>query len=558
MIMPTLTIDSPSTTARARPLRWAAAILLLALSGMGPGAGRADTVASLLGNFTINQFCGLTLSGKTAALHYVVVFGQLPALRELHLADTNGDGVTSQMERDAYVGKLAPGLAEGLILKIDGVALPLRATHWTSSLPTEQGGFSLRLDVDFAAALPLAAREGMHNLQFANQNYSGRMGWHEIVVQSDPGIAVFDTNAFSTSLTGGLTNALQSLPSTGPLEERSVHLSFDEGIAPAGAAMLAARPGTTAQQSSMNANASSSGGLTESAWIARETRRLVDAISGPHLEPKVAILALLTAMLLGAVHALSPGHGKTIVGAYLIGSRGTPRHAVFLGSTVTITHTLGVFVLGFATLYASRFIVPERLFPILSMLSAVLVLGMGILLLVQRTRAAYPALSVAKRGSTVFHAVTAAAGPASGRGLIFAQAQGYSHAHSHADGTLHFHGGGPMHSHLPPGASGEKITWRSLLTLGISGGLVPCPSAMVLLLAAVALNKTAYGMLLVVAFSVGLAITLTAVGLAFLYARNRFRKPGRGARWPQLLPIVSAGMITVLGMGLCFAALRSF
>jgi ABC-type nickel/cobalt efflux system permease component RcnA len=549
-----LATDRPST--RGQPLRWAGAVLLLALCCLGPGIGRADTVASLLGNFTINQYCGLTLSGKNAAVHYVVVFGQLPALRELHLADTNGDGVTSQMERDAYVGKLAPGLAEALSLNVDGVPIPLQATHWTSSLPTEQGGFSLRLDVDFAAVLPLTALMGRHNLQFTNQNYSGRMGWHEIVVQPEPGIAVFDTNAYSTSLTGGLANALQSLPSTGPLEERSVHLSFDEGSAPTGAVMLAARPGTIVQESQTKANASSAG--TESAWIARETRRLVDAISGPHLEPRIAILALLGAMLLGAVHALSPGHGKTIVGAYLIGSRGTPRHAVFLGSTVTITHTLGVFVLGFATLYASRFIVPERLFPILSMLSAVLVLGMGILLLVQRTRAAYPALTVAKKGSMVFHPVTAAAGSASGRGLILAQTQGHGHAHSHVDGTLHSHGGGPMHSHLPPGASGEKITWRSLLTLGISGGLVPCPSAMVLLLAAVALNKTGYGMLLVVAFSVGLAITLTAVGLAFLYARNRFRKPGRGARWPQLLPIVSAGMIAVLGMGLCFAALRSF
>jgi nickel/cobalt transporter (NicO) family protein len=559
-IMLILTTDRARARLRTRPLRWACAALLLALGCSGAGTGRADTVASLLGNFTINQYCGLTLSGKNAAVHYVVVFGQLPALRELHLADSNGDGVTSQLERDAYVGKLAPELAEGLILELDGVPVPLRATHWTSSLPTEQGGFSLRLDVDFAASLPLAARRDIHNLQLTNQNYAGRMGWHEIVVQSERGVAVFDTNASSTSLTGGLTNALQALPSNGPLEERSVHLSFDEGIAPAGAVMLAARPGTAAPQSTTNANASSAGGVTESAWIARETRRLIDAISGPHLEPEVAFLALLAAMLLGAVHALSPGHGKTIVGAYLIGSRGTPRHAVFLGTTVTITHTLGVFVLGFATLYASRFIVPERLFPILSMLSAVMVLGMGILLLVQRTRAAYPALAAAKRGSTVFHPVTAATGPASGRGLIFAQAQGYGHGHdhSHSDGTLHSHGGGAIHSHLPPGASGEKITWRSLLTLGISGGLVPCPSAMVLLLAAVALNKTAYGMLLVVAFSVGLAITLTAVGLAFLYARNRFRKRRPGARWPQLLPILSAGMITVLGMGLCFAAVRSF
>jgi len=555
-----------TATARAQALRWTCAALLLALGCAGAVAGRADTVASLLGNFTINQYCGLKLSDKDAVVHYVVVFGQLPALRELHLADANGDGVTSQLERDSYIGRLAPGLADGLNLEVDGVPVPLRATHWTSSLPAEQGGFSLRLDVDFAAALPAAARGSRRKLLFSNQNYARRMGWHEIVVQSAPGLSVFDTNAYRTSLTGGLANALQSLPSTGPLEERSVHLSLVEGSAPSGAVMLAARPGVTAPtiqtSTSVNTNASGAGGVREAAWIARETRHLVDAISGPQLGPRIVILTFLGAMLLGAIHALSPGHGKTIVGAYLIGSRGTPRHAVFLGSTVTITHTLGVFVLGFATLYASRFIVPERLFPILSMLSAVLVLGMGILLLVQRTRAAGPTVF---HPATVFHPVIAGAGPTSGRGLIFAHAHGNDHGHGHLyghghanshAGTMHSHGGGAMHSHLPPGASGEKVTWRSLLALGISGGLVPCPSAMVLLLAAVALNKTAYGMLLVVAFSVGLAITLTAVGLAFLYARNRFHKPRPGARWPQLLPILSAGVITVLGIGLCFAAVR--
>jgi len=572
--MPIRTTDKSRATDRARTLRLTSAALLLTLGCIG-GAARADTVASLLGNFTINQYCGMTLNRASVDVHYVVVFGQLPALRELHLADTNGDGVTSQLERDTYVGKLAPGLADGLKLEVAGVSVPLRATHWTSSLPTEQGGFSLRLDVDFTAALPVPAEGAERKLLLSNQNYAGRIGWHEIVVQSAPGLSVFDTNAYSTSLTGGLANALQSLPSTGPLDERSVHLTFADGGAPPGATVLAARQGGPVEdgRTRVNEPGASAAKRQETAWILRETRRLVNAISGPHLQPRIAVLALLGAMLLGAVHALSPGHGKTIVGAYLIGSRGTPRHAVFLGSTVTITHTLGVFLLGFATLYASRFIVPERLFPVLSLTSAVLVLGMGILLLVQRTRTLYPALATGKKLPTVFHPV-AAAGPASGPGLIFAPSPGHDHGHSHidvtmhshaggtmhshADGTMHSHGGGTMHSHLPPGARGEKVTWRSLLALGISGGLVPCPSAMVLLLAAVALNKTVYGMLLVVAFSVGLAITLTAVGLAFLYARNRLRNPGRGARWPQLLPILSAAMITVLGVGLCFAAVRSF
>jgi ABC-type nickel/cobalt efflux system permease component RcnA len=542
--------------AGAWAMLWTGTALLLGFAGLGAGEVRADTVASLLGNFTINQYCGLTLTRGAADVHYAVVFGQLPALRELHLADTNGDGVTSQAERDAYVGQLAPGLAEGLKLEVAGVPLPLRVTHWASSLPTEQGGFSLRVDVDLSAVLPAIPPGGRRRLQFINQNYSGLVGWHEIVVQAAPGLAVFDTNAYSTSLTGGLTNALQSLPSTGPLDERAVHLTFAEGGAPAGAAVLAARAGTVVAEDQTVANGSRAffTDVTRSPWIERETRSLVDAISGPTLDTRIAVFALLGAMLLGVVHALSPGHGKTIVGAYLIGSRGTPRHAVFLGSTVTITHTLGVFVTGFATLYASRFIVPERLFPILSLISALLVLGMGALLLVQRTRLAYPALSSGKKGPAEFQRVASANGFPRGRGLIFAQAPGHDHGHL---GTMHSHGGA-MHSHLPPGAPGEKVTWRSLLTLGISGGLVPCPSAMVLLLAAVALNKTAYGMLLVVAFSVGLAITLTAVGLAFLYARNRFRKPRPGARWPQLLPVWSAGMITALGIGLCFAALRNF
>jgi nickel/cobalt exporter len=526
-----------------RRLKWVFVGLLLAAAGAVPEPGHADTVASLLGNFTINQYCGLQLARTLVEVHYVVVFGQLPALRELHLADADGDGVTSQSERDAYIGKLAPGFAEGLELQVDGAKVPLHATHWTSSLPTEQGGFSLRLDVDFAAALPAAAADAPRKLEFTNRNYAGRMGWHEIVVKPAPGLTVFDTNAYSTSVTGGLTEALQSLPAAGPLDERTIHLRFG-GQTPPGATLLTDRAGNGSVLVSSR---------SEAAWIAHRTRQLVNAISSPRVQPRVALLALFGALLLGAVHALSPGHGKTIVGAYLIGSRGTPRHALFLGLTVTVTHTIGVFVLGFATLYASQFIVPERLFPVLSLLSAVLVLGMGVVLLLQRARAARQALTKADSvpWSTFQFVKSEVAVSAGGRALILAPA-------AHLDAPMHSHGGGPMHTHLPPGGSGERITWRSLLTLGISGGLVPCPSAMVLLLAAVALDKTAYGMLLVIAFSVGLAITLTLVGLAFLYARNRFRNPSAGSRWAHLVPVLSAGTIILVGVALCVGALRSF
>jgi ABC-type nickel/cobalt efflux system permease component RcnA len=526
----------------------------LASAAAVPRAAMADTVASLLGNFTINQYCGLQLESGAAEVHYVVVFGQLPALSELHSADANGDGVTSQAERDAYVGKLAPLLAQGLELVVDGSKVPLRAVHWVTSLPTEQGGFSLRIDIDLGGRLPAAAVDAPRNLEFSNRNYSGRMGWHEIVVRPSPGLEIYDTNAYSTSLTGGLSEALQSLPATGPLDERTIHLRFG-ATAPAGAVLLTDRRGDRASAAPPGAPAPGTASATGSQreWIAYRTRQLVEAISDPHVRPAVALWALLGALLLGAVHALSPGHGKTIVGAYLVGSRGTPRHAVFLGLTVTVTHTIGVFVLGFATLYASRFVVPERLFPILSLTSAVLVLGMGLILLVQRSRAARQGQSkVTPARSGEFRFVQSDAAHVGARGLIFAPAAQF------VDTTMHSHGGGPMHSHLPPGAAGEKISWRSLLALGVSGGLVPCPSAMVLLLAAVALNKTAYGMLLVVAFSIGLAITLTVVGLAFLYARNRFRGPTAGTRWAHLVPVLSAAAISLIGIALCVGALRSF
>jgi nickel/cobalt exporter len=518
-----------------------------------PLASYADTVASLLGNFTTNQYCGLALADATVTIHYAVVFGQLPALRELHMADADADGVTTQTERDAYVQRLAPQFADDLSVIVDGSRVPLHAIRWTSSLPTEQGGFSLRLDVDIAGVLPPARDGRRQTLNFDNHNYGGKIGWNEITVAASAPIAVFDTNAFSTSLTAGLTEALAVLPASGPLAERAIQLSLTRGAAPSGATLLAPRPGAAASSARLTAQTTRS---KVDDWLRIRTRNLIGLISTPRVPPQVVMLALLTAMVLGALHAVSPGHGKTIVGAYLIGSRGTARHAAFLGVVVTVTHTVGVFGLGFATLFASRFIVPERLLPILSFLSGVLVLGMGIVLLVRRSRGAQRAWS-----ARADHALSGAAPlPA---GTVFFPVEtvsGVSHEHgswrADTSGMLHAHGGS-VHSHLPPGAAGDAVTWRSLLALGISGGLVPCPSAMVLLLAAVALNKTAYGLLLVVAFSVGLAFTLTAVGCAFLYARRRLRRPSSSARWPRLLPILSAVAITMVGVALCVGAVQS-
>ena len=532
----------------------------------------ADTVASLLGNFTINQYCGLELAPDVVNIRYAVVFGQLPALRELHMADANGDGVTTQAERDAYAGRLAPALAQALRLTIDDSPVKLRTVNWTSSLPAEQGGFSLRLDAQFSATLP--HDRATHTLTFANDNYPDQFGWDEITVQPSQ-VAVFDTDAFSSSLTAGLTAAVQSLPPAGPLAERHAQLRFTQGPAPPGARFIQARAAAPVLTQTVSTQPKSA---SEQDWLQRRTHLLVNLISAPRVAPDVMLTALLIAFVLGAAHALSPGHGKTIVGAYLIGSRGTPRHALFLGTTVTVTHTLGVFALGFATLAASRFFVPERLFPILSLISGVLVLAMGIILLVQRWRAArrpsarraHPAAHTHHHELLHSHHPGDAAHHGHDHHHHAHHPQHDEHDHSHSHDHSHVHEaqsgaavlthshGGSVHSHLPPGASGEEVSWRSLLALGVSGGLVPCPSAMVLLLAAVALNKTAYGLVLVIAFSLGLAATLTLVGLMFLYARSRFRRGTRSAPWLRMLPVASAATITVIGAVLCVAAAQTF
>ena len=541
-----------------RERRCLATVCALAILAFAPAVVRADTVASLLGNFTINQYSGLTPTARALDVHYTIVFGQLPALRELHQADADGDGVTTQTERDAYLQRLARALASDLRVTVDGIPVALRATRWTTSLPTEQSGFSLRFDLDLIGGWPAGSIERPRVVTYANGNYAGAIGWQEIVVTPFETVNAFDTDAFSTSLTAGLTEAIRELPAGGPLNERRVHLAITAGALPPGAHALGPRA------ANVRAAATVPTAPAEAGWLQRQTRRLIAMVSTAEVAPHVALFALLAAMVLGAAHAFSPGHGKTVVGAYLIGSRATARHAAFLGLTVTVTHTLGVFALGFATLFFSRYVEPERIFPILGFAGGAIVLGMGLVLLVQRWPAGRAAVAALRR--------RAAGGPAPAQSAlpfrnlaavspmrrfegsyVLASVQAAQH-HAHEAVGWHSHGG-TWHSHLPPGAGGEDVTWRSLLALGVSGGLVPCPSAMVLLLAAVALNKTAFGLVLVVAFSLGLALTLSAIGLAFLYARNRIGQIARVSPWTRLLPVVSAAAITVIGVFLCYGAL---
>ena len=468
----------------------------------------AHAPAHPLGNFTVNHFSRLEIGATRVRLHYVIDMAEIAALQELQTLDADGDGKHTQSELDAYAARAADAHAAGLRLSVEGARIPLRLTGQRVSLPPGQGGLpTLRLECDYAGDLPAdAAGTGgaVRRLSFADENYAGRIGWREIVVVPAPeGVSVFDSTAFGTSLSGELRSYPEDMLSA-PLDERAAELSFTTGELPAAARPLVARDGARVEPAARD--------------------RLAELIAVEDLTPGVVLAGLLLAAILGGFHALSPGHGKTVVAAYLVGSRGTAKHAAFLGLTVTVTHTAGVFALGIVTLFAAQYVVPERLYPVLSFVSGAIVVAIGLSLLVRRIGAAYGYVE-------------------------------HGHEHTADGGHVHSHGGA-AHTHLPPGADDERVTWRRLLALGISGGLLPCPSALVVLLSAIHLRRVGYGLLLVVAFSVGLAGVLTGVGLLFVYARRWMERPlASGGLWLRVLPALSAFVITCAGLLICYQAI---
>ena len=261
-------------------------------------------------------------------------------------------------------------------------------------------------------------------------------------------------------------------------------------------------------------------------YIFDPNNRELSLIGGPIWQQTGTLLvAIAVSFVWGGMHAMSPGHGKTIVGAYLVGSRATAQHAIFLGLTTTITHTLAVFALGLIALFASRFVVPDQIYPWLSCLSGLMVVVIGLNLFISRLRNT-------RHRTTHHHA---------------------HHGHSHHD-HHHTHGGS-NHSHLPPMTDEAPITWRSLLTLGISGGLVPCPSALVVLLSAVALGRVGFGLVMVLAFSLGLAGVLTGLGLLLVHTRRLFDRLPSQMRLVKILPAVSALVVALIGVGITTQAL---
>jgi nickel/cobalt transporter (NicO) family protein len=480
-----------------------------------------SVTAHPLGNFSVNQYSRLEVENSRIKIRQILDMAEIPTFQTKSEIDTNKDGALSDAELKAYADKITPGYIGNLILSVNNQPLEIRAESKTVELKPGAGNLPT-LEIKWNLTADLPAADAVNRVNFENKNYGERLGWNEIVVNRFGDIKVFDSTAYGS----GVTEELKAYPEetlNAPLSERTAAFSFTTGAVPENAGLLQNRDGHTT--------------------VAVQKDRFAELIDVPEITPTIALFGLLLAFGLGAMHAMSPGHGKTVVGAYLVGSRGTLKHAIFLGLTVTITHTLGVFALGLITIFASNFILPEKLMPFLSFVSGLLVFFIGISLFKDRL---FSALGWKAASHHQHHE----------HGHTHSHEEEHSHAHhehenhSHDDLT-HTHGGS-THTHLPP----EDITWKSLLALGISGGLLPCPSALVLMLSAISLGRVGYGLVLTLAFSFGLAATLTAVGLVFLYVGKAFGGSSLAQnRLVKTLPVFSAFVIACVGAVICYNSL---
>ena len=453
-------------------------------------------LAHPLGNFTVNRYSRLTVADNQIHLTYIVDMAEIPAHQERTRMDANGDGSVDQAEQDAYVTQRLATLPIQLSLQLNGVTQTWTRVQHKLTFPAGQAGLpTLRLVTEWST--PFDAQTALWQADYQDTTYADHIGWQEVIVQSGNGAQLQSSSVPTTDLSQELRtypdNLLQS-----PLTVNQASFQFIP------VATVGAKP------------------------AGRPADPFAELINVTTVTPLTILLALLAAFGWGAAHAFSPGHGKTIVGAYLVGSRGTVRHALFLGLTTTITHTAGVFALGFVTLFAAQFILPEQLYPWLSMASGVLVVVIGAVMIKDRLHS-----------------------------FVTGQAHHHHHGHDHDHDHTHDHGHDHHHPHLPPGVDGAPITWRGLLALGISGGLLPCPSALVLMLGAISLQRVGFGLALIVMFSLGLASVLTAIGVVLVYAGKFFQRIPESGPLFRFVPVASALFITVVGVGITVQALMN-
>ena len=450
----------------------------------------------------------ITLAPTNVVVEFDLSPGVLVAPQVLPQLDTNGDQQISDAEGQAYVNEVLRNVE----LQIDGQALTLAVTEMDMPdyLTIQSGYGTIRV---FTVSNLADKITGMHKIYYKN-NYA-------------PTGSAYQVNAFvdkDATITLGKQNRDQI--------QQSMTMDFSMGdAAPAIATPVATE------------------GLSTLAGSSNRTQRLLGYLSEPVLSPWAIVLAVGLAGVLGALHALTPGHGKTLVAAYLVSSQGTVRHAVLLGTIVTFTHTISVIVVGLLALFASQFVVPDVLVPAMEILSGLLVVFLGVRLAWQRWSAFRDRRSP-------------------NRNLVISQSHQHDyvrthsriHSHDpvkdHAQTYTHDHGNGHTHSHLPPT---EGIKLSNLVALGVSGGLLPCPEALGIMVIAIGLNRILLGMGLIVSFSFGLAAVLIVIGILLVRSRSLLERfAGANRSWSSALPLASAVIVTVLGAAITIKGLITY
>jgi ABC-type nickel/cobalt efflux system permease component RcnA len=497
-----------------RPIARVAAVILVAVGLLWTAPPPAS--AHPLGNFTISRFSGIEVGRDEVTVHYVVDMAEIPTIQELGIEPGE---VVDQAELDAFVDDLGPRLLARLDLAVAGEPVDLTQRRSAAELLPGEGPLDvLRIEVDWVGELASDRAE----LVYRDDNFTNRLGWKEIVIYPRGGQGLAASTVSQTSS----TDELRTYPSddlSSPLNQTEARAELVPG---ASGAMSGARPETPG--SDMFAGSFTS-------LIERD------------LTPAFLVVALLLALGFGAVHALGPGHGKTVMAAYLLGADGRTRDALVVGVAVSAMHTLSVVALGLVTLWASALFPAEAVYPWLSLLSGVVVLGLGAWLLRARleVRAARQAHHHHDGAEHHVHEHSHDRVLVGAGGL-----QGTERGHDHGFG-YHTHSAGE----LPAGVS--VTSWRGLGAIALSGGLLPSPSALVVLLGSIALGRVAFGLTLVAAFSVGLAGALTLLGIAVMRTRSYIARRF-GTRANTFLPICSAATIAALGTYLTITAALNF
>lgn len=505
-----------------------------------------------MGNFSINRYSAITLNSDHVDVRYIVDMAEIPTFSELGTIRDDRSTDLTQSERDAYIARKVGELLPNISLVVDGRPVALSVKSSTLSFLVGQfNSPTLRLELGLTAK---AAVTGQGSLQYNDNNFVDHLGWKEVIAVPGNGVKFVSASVPSTDISKGLTDYSPDAISRRP-NATSATVSFEPGVAIAGIPQQAYAP-------------SGAGFLDITAWINQLQQSLTDLLQRKDLPLDLLLIGMGVAFVMGAAHALSPGHGKTIVAAYLVGSRGTPWHAVLLGLTVTFTHTVGVFLLGLAVLSLQQYIVPEALYPWLGFLSGALIMLVGLALFVQRFRV-WRSMKLEQQGegeaiSSQLAAVSPHTHTHDGHTHSHVELADHSHnhegdhehehehrhEHAHDDPTVpHRHLFGKAHTHLPQ--DGQKVSLGSLLALGISGGIVPCPSALVVLLVAVRFGRVDLGLLLIIAFSLGLAVVLTAIGLLMVFSRGLFARVRFSGGLLARLPMASA--LAVCGLGVILA-----